>query len=64
MQEREVICQACGARVRIDFANDDVMSMREPESSPAPGRVTIRVGDTVVHQCEDGSFGRPEVTQS
>lgn len=65
MREREVTCEACGARLRIDFTDDNVTSMRELASTPAPGRVTIRVGDNVVHQCEDGTFRPPDnVTES
>jgi hypothetical protein len=60
MRIREVVCDACGARVRIDFANDNVTSTRELASTPAPGRVTIRVGNEVVHQCEDGMFAPPD----
>jgi hypothetical protein len=57
---REVTCDACGERVRIDFTKREVTSMRELASTPAPGRVTIRVGDVIVHQCADGTFGLPE----
>ena len=60
MREREVTCEACGARMRIDFTKDNVTSMRELGSTPAPGRVTIRVGDEVVHQCKDGAFRPPD----
>jgi hypothetical protein len=60
---REVECEACGARVRIDFARDNVTSTRELASTPSPGRVTIRVGDEIVHQCEDGTFLPPENVQ-
>ena len=59
MRELEVTCEACGERVCIDFTNDNVTSMRELASTPAPGRVTIRVGDVIVHQCEDGTFRPP-----
>jgi hypothetical protein len=60
MRERAVTCEACGERVLVDFAKQDVTSMRELASTPAPGRVTIRVGDVVVHQCADGTFGPPD----
>jgi hypothetical protein len=60
MREHEVTCEACGTSVLIDFTEDNVTSTRELSSTPAPGRVTIRVGDEVVHQCEDGSFQPPE----
>ena len=57
---REVTCEACGTRLQIDFTKGNVSSMRELASTPAPGRVTIRVGDVVVHQCADGTFGEPQ----
>ena len=60
MRAREVVCEASGARVLIDFARDNVTSTRELASTPAPGRVTIRVGDEIVHQCEDGRFAPPD----
>ena len=60
MREGEVTCEACGEQVHIDFTKDDVTSMRELASTPAPGRVTIRVGDVVVHRCADGTFEPPE----
>lgn len=60
MRERQEICEACGTSVRVDFTNDDVTIMREPATTPSPGRVTIRVGDKVVHQCKDGAFDGPD----
>jgi hypothetical protein len=59
MTRRELVCNACGTTVLVEIKNDDVTMMREPASSPAPGRATIRVGDEIVHQCADNSFASP-----
>ncbi|MDQ1519708.1 MAG: hypothetical protein QOI55_781 [Actinomycetota bacterium] len=59
MIERELMCDACGTAVRLDIVNDDVTMMREPASTPAPGRGTIRVGNDIVHQCADAAFLPP-----
>jgi hypothetical protein len=59
MTQRELVCEACGTTVYVDIANDDVTMMREPASSPAPGRETIRVGNDIVHQCADHAFAAP-----
>ena len=59
MIRRELQCEACGVTVQLDVVNDDVTMMREPASSPAPGRETIRVGNVIVHQCADNAFASP-----
>jgi hypothetical protein len=59
MTKRELVCDACGVTVLVDITNDDVTMMREPASSPAPGRATIRVGNAIVHQCADKAFAAP-----
>jgi hypothetical protein len=59
MIEREYLCEACGETVRLDIVNDDVTMTREPLSTPSPGRGTIRVGDTIAHQCADDAFVAP-----
>jgi len=59
MTRRELVCEACGITLHVDISNDDVTMMREPASSPAPGRETIRVGNDIVHQCADRTFAAP-----
>ena len=59
MVEHELTCDACGTAVRLDAGNGDVTMTREPASTPAPGRGTIRVGDDIVHQCADDAFLPP-----
>jgi hypothetical protein len=59
MMQRELLCDACGIAVLVDITNNDVTMTREPASSPAPGRATIRVGDVIVHQCADNAFAAP-----
>jgi hypothetical protein len=60
MIERELLCEACGTTVRLGIVNNDVTMTREPASTPAPGRGTIRVGDDIVHQCADLTFRPPD----
>jgi hypothetical protein len=62
MIQRELLCDACGTSVPLDAAGDKILAMREPASSPAAGRKTIRVGDVVVHQCADSAYLPPGST--
>jgi hypothetical protein len=59
--ENHVQCEGCGERVDVPAPHEaEPMMAREDAQSPAPGRVTIHFGGTVIHQCADGAYLPPD----